>query len=48
MDKFIVCQEGLVLSPAVMPDRVARCAIARSGIQTSVRRKAFLFKSGAR
>ncbi len=47
MDKFVVCQEGLLLSPAVMPDRVARGTIARSGIQTSVRRKAFLFKSGA-
>ncbi len=49
VDKFVVCQEGLVLSPAVMPDRVARCAIARSGIQTSVRllRSDFLAHSNA-
>ena len=43
VDKFVVCQEGLFLSPAVMPDRVARGAIARSGIQISVRRRCCMF-----
>ena len=43
VDKFVVCQEGPVLSPAVMPDRVARGAIARSGIQISVHRRCCRF-----